>query len=464
MKLKHDREHPFDSDVPIHNWYYPLAVDTLPLSPTGVGQFLDMTRGGPAVRRALYLHIPFCDTICSFCPFIRKSAAENDLVDAYFSLLLAELRAKSKLSDAKINAIFVGGGTPSLLSARQVHELGETIQSSFDLSEMQEFSFEMEVKSVTVEKLRALKAIGVTNARLGVQTLNDQARNLFELSIPAKDAKSALALMLSNFDLVSADMLYAYDGQAQKDWEADIGEIVDTGVPLIDIYPLNPVASQTRLHKSAKRLGLAPPTARTRHDYRLTASDLLANAGYVPHNGHGFIRSRASACPTTDTYHFDYHEHVYGYKNYEILGFGVNAISNIQGISLQNTGLIHQYMKDVSERGIPRAALGRSDTYSRESRPLIFRLPYFGSVEKAAIDFLNVYPETLESLLALVQHGMVEDTGPTFQMTRQGWIWYTNCTYFLLPQHEKRMIDVQVSNARKDKRAALENMHLRLDA
>jgi anaerobilin synthase len=464
MKLEPDREHPFDSDVPIHNWYYPLAVDTLALSPSGVGQFLDMTRAEPAVRRALYLHIPFCETICSFCPFIRKSAAENDLIDAYFSLLLAEVKAKSKLNDNKINAIFVGGGTPSLLSARQIHELGETIQSCFDLCDTKEFSFEMEVKSVTAERLRALKAIGVTNVRLGVQTLQDQKRTLFELSIPAKDAKSALALMLANFDLVSADMLYAYDGQTLQDWEADLRQIIGTGVPLIDIYPLNPVASQTRLHKNAKRLGLCPPTARTRHDYRVAASDLLADAGYVPHNGHGFIRARTHALPTTDTYHFDYHEHVYGYKNYELLGFGVNAISNIRGISLQNTGLIHQYMKDVSECGIPRGALGRSDACSRESRPLIFRLPCFGSVEKAAIDFLTVYPETLQSLLALIHHGMVEDHGPMFRMTRQGWLWYTNCMYFLLPQHEKEMIDVQVANARKDNRAALEDKHLRLDA
>lgn len=464
MKLEHDREHPFDRDVPIHNWYYPLAVETLPLSPTGVGQFLDMTRADPTVRRALYLHIPFCDTICSFCPFVRKSAAENALIDAYFSFLLCEMRTKSKLNDNKINAIFIGGGTPSLLSARQIHELGEIIQSSFDLSEMQEFSFEMEVKSVTAEKLKALKAIGVTNVRLGVQTLQDQARNLFDLTASAKDAKSALALMQAHFDLVSADMLYAYDGQTLQDLEADIKEIIDTGVPLIDHYPLNPVASQTRFHKSARRLGLRPATAHTRHDYRLAATEILANAGYVPHNGHGFIRTRTSACPTTDAYHFDYHEHVYGYKNYEILGFGVNAISSIQGISLQNTGLLHQYMRDVSECGAPCAALGRSDVYSRESRPLIFRLPYFGSVDKAAIDFLNVYPETLESLLALIHRGLVEDTGQTFRMTRQGWIWYTNCMYFLLPQREKRMIDIEVSNARKDKRAALEDEHLRLDA
>ncbi|MCP3411347.1 coproporphyrinogen-III oxidase family protein [Bradyrhizobium sp. CCGB01] len=464
MKLEQDREHPFDRDVPIHNWYYPLAVETLALSPTGVRQFLDMTRADPTVRRALYLHIPFCDTICSFCPFVRKSAAENDLIDAYFSVLLTEIRTKSKLSDNKINAIFIGGGTPSLLSALQINQLGEILQSSFDLSEIQEFSFEVEVKSVTAEKLKALKTVGVTNVRLGVQTLQDQARNLLDLTAPARDAKSALELMLAHFDLVSADMLYAYDGQRQRDLEADIKEIINTGVPLIELYPLNPVASQTRFHKRAGQLGLRPATARTRHEYRLTATDMLANAGYFPHNGHGFIRTRTSGYPTTDAYHFDYHENVYGYKNYEILGFGANAISSIQGISLQNTGLLHQYMHDVLEHGVPCGALGRSDAYSRESRPLIFRLPYFGSVEKAAIDFLNVYPETLQSLLALIRHGMVEDIGQTFRITRLGWIWYTNCMYFLLPQHEKEMIDVQVSSARKDKRAALENEHLRLDA
>jgi coproporphyrinogen III oxidase-like Fe-S oxidoreductase len=467
MNLQYDRERPFDSDIPIHNWYYPLAVETLHLSPTGISQFLDIIHGDPTVRRALYFHIPFCDTICSFCPFVRKSAAENDLIEAYFAHLLTETKTKSQLNNSAINAIFIGGGTPSLLSVRQIRKLGETIESYFDLSEMREFSFEMEVKSVTAEKLKALKAIGVTNVRLGVQTLQDRTRDLFDLTATAEHVRAALGTMLDHFDLVSADMLYAYDGQTLQDLENDIEDIIDTGVPLIDLYPLNPVASQTRLHRTAKRLNLCPPTAGMRQQYRLAATDILADAGYIPHNGHGFIRAettRHGAYPVTDAYHFDYHEHVYGYKNYEILGFGVNAISNVQGISLQNTGSLHQYMRDVAKSGLSRAALGRPDVYSRESRPLIFRLPYFGSVDKAAIDFLNVYPETIHNLLALIDHGLVEDAGQTFQMTPQGWIWYTNCMYYLLPQHEKKMIDAEVSHARRDKRAALDDKNLRLGA
>ena len=467
MKLQCDRDRPFDRDVPIHNWYYPLAVETLQISPTGVGQFLELARGDPVVRRALYLHIPFCDTICSFCPFVRKSAAENELIDTYFAHLLVEVRTKSRLNDNAINAIFVGGGTPSLLSARQIHKLGETIASCFDLSEMLEFSFEMEVKSVTAEKLKALKAVGVTNVRLGVQTLQDTTRDLFNLTAPAEDARSALALMLDHFDLVSADMLYAYDGQTLRDLENDIRDIVNVGVPLIDLYPLNPVASQARLHRSAKRLNLSPPTAGMRHQYRRTATEILAEAKYVPHNGHGFILDKLAsdgAGAIAGTYHFHYHENVYGYKNFEILGCGVNAISSIHGISLQSTASLHQYLDDVSERGLPRAALGGSDAYSRESRPLIFRLPYFGSVDKAEIDFLKVYPETVQSLLALIDHGLVEDTGQTFRITPQGWMWYTNCMYFLLPQHEKTMIDAEVARGRRDKRAALEEKNLRLDA
>jgi oxygen-independent coproporphyrinogen-3 oxidase len=465
MRLQDDREWPFNKDVPIHNWYYPLAVENLDIAPKGVRQFFDLVGHDRSVRRALYLHVPFCETICSFCPFVRKSAADNEFIETYFSRLLLEIRSKSELNANKITAIFVGGGTPSLLSEQQIEKLGSTIADCFDLSDLREFSFEMEVKSVTRRRLAALKAIGVTNVRLGVQTLQNRTRELFDLTASAYEAKSALATAMEYFDLVSADMLFSFDGQTVEDLNTDLKDIIATGVPLIDLYPLNPVVSQTRLHKRARRLNLFAPTASMRHHYRVVATGVMSDAGYVPHNGHGFILDGStSAAAVAGDYHFDYHEHVYGYKEYEILGFGANAISNVRGMSLQNTGSIHQYIRDVSEFTLPRAMLGHPDKYSRESRPLIFRLPYFGTVEKEKVDFLNVYPETIEGILALIQRGLIEDVGKEFRMTELGWLWYANCMYFLLPQHEKKMIDAELTKNRDGVRTALNEENLRFHA
>ncbi|MGN6319776.1 MAG: coproporphyrinogen-III oxidase family protein, partial [Trinickia sp.] len=147
----------FDRQFPIYNFFFPSqgkerAASAAPQIWTDAARHVR--------SRALYFHIPFCDTICNFCPFTRGRYSSRAVIDEYFAALLAEIRLKADLIDLKqvpISAIFFGGGTPSLLDPEQIRQIGELIRETFDLSHLREFSFEVEVKSLTAERALAMR-------------------------------------------------------------------------------------------------------------------------------------------------------------------------------------------------------------------------------------------------------------------------------------------------------------------
>lgn len=139
---------PFDMQYPIYNFFYPasgVATDF-----RGVDEILSLANV-TVKKRALYIHIPFCDTICSFCPFTRGRVTDINVIELYVQALINEINIKSKMLDLSrvpINAVFFGGGTPSMMSTEQIHRVGAVLHRNFDLTKIKEFSFEIEVKSL----------------------------------------------------------------------------------------------------------------------------------------------------------------------------------------------------------------------------------------------------------------------------------------------------------------------------
>jgi coproporphyrinogen III oxidase-like Fe-S oxidoreductase len=111
----------FNRQLPVFNWYYPFNVseDRLP-APTALLLLWALERN-PAQRRAVYVHVPFCETICSFCPFTRGRYRSDQEINDYVEGLLGEIEIKRNLiGRTKVDTVFVGGGTPSVLSPTQI--------------------------------------------------------------------------------------------------------------------------------------------------------------------------------------------------------------------------------------------------------------------------------------------------------------------------------------------------------
>ncbi len=444
----------FDRQFPIYNFFFPSQGKER--ARATVQQV--WSEAAPHVRsRALYFHIPFCDTICNFCPFTRGRYSSRAVIDEYVATLLAEIRLKADLIDLKqvpISAIFFGGGTPSLLDPEQIAQIGETIRSTFDLSGLREFSFEVEVKSLTPERAHAMREIGVTHPRFGLQTFSPKWRDLFDLTASLEQIHDAAALLKRHFPYQTFDILYGMSGQDEEELMADLQAAVALGTSNIDIYPIDNIVTQVGLHAKLAKAGAVPTSAMRKFGMNVLVDQTMRHAGFMPHNGHGYYRTAPeapSAAVVGDAYSFAYHEHVYGYHDHDLMGFGVNAISSTIGHVMTQTHSKKVYQEAVSQGRIP-CAISMHDPALDYARPIVLRLPYHGRIDTRQVRWEAVHPEVLNKLEHLKQEGLIEeDTGSrSLSLTKLGWYWYVNVMYYLMPHADQLLMNAMVIDKLKD--------------
>ncbi len=454
--------------MPIYNWYYPLVndpVDSLESNPHRFFSHLDSSK---IKSRALYFHIPFCTSICSFCPFVKMKAVNDGRIERYTKALITEIELKAahdSVSSIPIGAIFFGGGSPSVLSPNQIVRIGETIRTRFDLSEMREFSFEMSVADITTDKVAALREIGVTNARFGVQSFNPVYRNLFDLTTTISTIKRTAKLLSASFPNVSFDMLYGMDGQTHEEFLSDIEEAVSLGIRNIAFYPINNLVTQIRLHRKYEKCGRFPTSGIEKHRMNVILNRVLRRNGFLPHNGHEFVKvPEDELVPNpvlTSSYTFYYHKHVYGYSDHDMIGFGTNALSSSREYIACNTASLDSYIEKLLKSETWDFRVGRHGEDTDASKGVILHLPYFGHIDKNRIDWDMVFPETTEALQSLVEIDMINETGSKFELTHEGWLSYVNLMYFLSPSSEKRVLDSYIEKCSNESGRRVENCTLR---
>jgi oxygen-independent coproporphyrinogen-3 oxidase len=159
----------------------------------------------------LYVHIPFCDVRCMYCYYFSHANKSPDLIDRYIDALVKELaiyRAKLSFSSRHLSFVYFGGGTPSILSERQIHKLITKLKVLFPWTAVQEVTFECAPKSVTEPKLRALRESGITRISMGVQQLDDAILKQNGRVHLASDVERAYAIIRRfDFEVVNIDLM-----------------------------------------------------------------------------------------------------------------------------------------------------------------------------------------------------------------------------------------------------------------
>ncbi len=433
----------FDYQFPLYNFFFP--AQTRNLYEPDKRQFSEIMAGAnqAARSRALYFHIPFCEAICSFCPFTRGLYKSAEDIDRYTHALIREVEYKAQLVDLKavpVRAIFFGGGTPSLLSPRNIHDIGEALHRYFDMRSVEEFSFEFNVTSVTEERARALAEIGVTHARFGLQTIDREWRQLFNLDPDIGKIERAVERLRAHFGHVLCDILYGMNGSNEQQTITDIDKAVAMGVSNVDIYPINNAATSVKLHKQIRARFTDVMPAMRKLNMKFMLDEHLRQYGYVPYNGHGYVRRPGADCVLfTDDYSFIYHEHVYGYADHDLLGFGVGAISSVAGHVITNVSLREKYTQRMTA-GEYLCQVSGHDLLLDVVKPLVVRLAYHGSVDKRLVELDRVPEALMKRLDALIQAGLVLEDNEYYRLTRLGWLWYSNIMFYLMPASEQDIL------------------------
>ncbi|MBR5137652.1 MAG: radical SAM family heme chaperone HemW [Clostridia bacterium] len=231
----------------------------------------------------LYIHVPFCRHKCIYCGFYSVPCGEQfSLAEKYLEMLEKECKIKSrKYGKLSLDTIFVGGGTPSLLSPDNLRTLGRIIHTYFDLTNLTEFTFESNPGTLDAEKLKTMREIGANRLSMGLQSSSDETLSLIgRIHNKATFEESYKLVREAGFDNVSVDMIFGFPNQTLEDVKQDIGYLTSLKPEHISAYSLM-IDEGTMLEQMLDDGKVTLPPEDVERQMYYAYREMLSNAGYV---------------------------------------------------------------------------------------------------------------------------------------------------------------------------------------
>ena len=272
--------------------------------------------------KSVYIHIPFCNTICSYCDFpkLYSNICNKEL---YLESLKKEIQ--NNYQNEIINTIYIGGGTPSILSTEELKKLLE-ITNLFKKNINTEFTIECNIESIDEEKLKLLKKYNVNRISIGVESFDKKIISYLGRFHTKKSAIKKIRLVKKYFKNINIDLMYAIPGQSIKSLKKDIKTYLKLKIPHISYYSLI-IEPHTKLYNENtlyidedidyKMYKIITKKLKKYHHYE------ISNFSYVGYESK--------------------HNLVY-WNNEEYYGFGLGASGYINGVRYNNTKNIHKYI------------------------------------------------------------------------------------------------------------------------
>lgn len=295
----------------------------------------------------LYIHIPFCRRKCLYCDFPSYTGLE-DMQDPYTAALCREISDRGGFfADATVDTIYVGGGTPTLLSDHNICRIMESVYRSFTVAADAEISMEANPGTVDKCKLAALKACGVNRMSFGVQSFSDRLLKIIGRIHSAREAEMAVeAARKAGIDNINVDLMYGLPEQSPEEFRRSIKAAAALGVQHVSAYGLT-IEENTPFARMEKAGSLNLPDDCTEEAMYDSAVHLLPDLGFGRYEISNYSHP-GRVCRHNLKY---WHDQPY-------IGLGAAAHSYTGGERRANTGDVGLYMK--------AAAGGRSPVVFRE--------------------------------------------------------------------------------------------------
>ncbi len=192
---------------------------------------------GLTVINRLYIHVPFCASKCGYCAFYSLPCPKPAAIDSYLGKLEQDFKSSSHLC-GKLDSVFIGGGTPTFLSAQNLKKLFSLINSFFDISASAEISIECNPETLTSEKARIIAKFA-NRVSLGIQSFNPKFRKTLGRQGSVSTIRKAISLLTINgVANIGCDLIYAIPGQTPEDWQDDLEKAASLPLKHISAYSL----------------------------------------------------------------------------------------------------------------------------------------------------------------------------------------------------------------------------------
>ena len=314
---------------------------------------------------SVYIHIPFCDSICTYCDFC-KFIKNDKWTNSYLDELEKEI--KDKYNFEEINTIYIGGGTPSSLNIEELNKLFKIIKI-FKLSKNLEFTFECNIENIDYDKLKLLYENGVNRLSIGVQTFNEKFLKYLNRNHKKDDViKKISTAKKIGFKNINIDLMYAFPGETIDDLNKDIDEFLKLDISHISLYSLM-IEPNTKLFID-KEKNISEDL-----DYEMYENicNRLSKYNYEHYEISNFAKAG-----------YESKHNLTYWNNLEYYGFGIGASGYINGIRYENTRSINKYLSGKYE-----SESHKLDIKEKIENEFILGLRKIKGINK--IDFKNKY-------------------------------------------------------------------------
>lgn len=306
--------------------------------------------------KSAYVHVPFCARVCPYCDF-AVVAGQDDLASPYVDALEREIGMAEPWDP--LDAVFVGGGTPSRLEPSAIERVLSALDQRFGLAADVEVTMEANPEDITDRIADAFASSGVTRLSLGVQSFDDAVLSSLGRMHTSADAMSAVSAALATFEAVSVDLIYGHPTETDASWDQTIRTAIDLGPEHISAYSLT-VELGTALSREVAS-GAPAPDDDVQADRWERAAELLG-ATYTRYE----VSNYAVAEPCR------YNLATWAQGEYD--AFGVGAHGHRAGRRTRNVRRLDRYLERVDLGERPLAGFDVVDGWDRERERLMLGL------------------------------------------------------------------------------------------
>lgn len=324
---------------------------------------------------SIYIHIPFCIQKCLYCDFL-SSPADDETKEAYFQALLIQIREEAKrYAMYKVETVFIGGGTPSVLPTEMIEELLKTLREFYDVTQDAEISIEVNPGTVSEEKLAAYRKAGVNRLSIGLQSANDkELESLGRIHTVQDFLLTYENAIKSGFNNINVDLMSAIPKQTKESYRETLQTILRLRPQPAHISAYSLIIEEgTPFFDNLPEL---PDEETDRELYKIT-NDILEQSGYHRYEISNYAKA-GFECR---------HNKVY-WRRGNYVGFGIGAASLIENTRFSNIRDIKSYVNYIGAFVKVNPECGESDRSWEKVINLIYEEKEVLSIEEQMEEFM----------------------------------------------------------------------------
>jgi oxygen-independent coproporphyrinogen-3 oxidase len=393
---------------------------------------LEQRRAGlvaAALPLSLYVHIPFCESLCYYCACNKIITRHHERSAPYLQYLTREVDLqRSRLGQNRIvSQLHLGGGTPTFFNDAELTSLMRMLGERFDFMPGGEYSIEIDPRTIDAQRLATIKGLGLNRLSLGVQDFDPAVQKAVHRIQPYERVAELTAQARQiGFDSINMDLIYGLPRQTPESFRRTLAQVTGLRPDRIALYAYAHLPARFKAQRRIVAEELPPPPDKV----GMLAAALAAfeGAGYVYIGmDHFALPDDALAIAKREG---KLHRNFQGYSTQpdcDLIGLGVSAIGKIGATYSQNAKTLEEYQDALDHGHLPVArglAVSRDDLVRRT---VIMALMCQGQVDFQAVEmahlirFRDYFARELQQIEPLVRDGLVELVGEGIRLTEMGW-------------------------------------------